>query len=602
MGAPVSRMVCCYNNHYPRCREHFLTPSSRCQTHLFGGLGFRDDEITAVIRRTTTIDPEEGPRGAEFTLEGKGYQQGTVTIYEDKNKDEKIDAGETLTSVKTSRGAFSVTLTALGEYGDPTYRVRTRDSYGADDSASFTIRSSIAFEPASVNVGANLRITIFDWEDDHHEVVAVRIAGQPAHLPASVMEFDSCFDYTGVYRPNSVRTVFMEVTVPKGVPPGEQTVSVYDHEQLDHFYGEDMDVPDPDKGPCADLSDGEVRGSATGRVVTAELKKEPNPIVTATIEIEAEGLVLSPSTAARGQKVTIVGSGFTRSRVGQDDFKSVTIDGNEAEGTLSRFEVGTNGGFALTTRVPLEVRNGEIEVRVVGWDETVAQTFLTIPVAELTLDPEGSGRGSEVAVNGTGFIAGRAVRLHYGDGVDLGTDDAIVGVAMADAQGSIATSFTVPYSATVGRTHRVTAVALPGVDSLLFTIEAEAGHTAMDANVSTAPVSVSSGDIVKVNGRNFPAFTLVAHLELGGVGVVPRWETTTDKTGSFEAEVLVPQLELGDQVLRVQVGLEIAIHVIEIVDPPLSGPTSQVFKMLIRVGRTWPDLAPRQRHPVLDLL
>ena len=31
-----------------------------------------EDQITAVIRRTTTISPQEGPRGAEFTLQGKG--------------------------------------------------------------------------------------------------------------------------------------------------------------------------------------------------------------------------------------------------------------------------------------------------------------------------------------------------------------------------------------------------------------------------------------------------------------------------------------------------------------------------------------------------
>ena len=34
-------MVCRDNNHYPRCREHFLTPSTRRHTHPFGGLGVK---------------------------------------------------------------------------------------------------------------------------------------------------------------------------------------------------------------------------------------------------------------------------------------------------------------------------------------------------------------------------------------------------------------------------------------------------------------------------------------------------------------------------------------------------------------------------------
>ena len=55
-----------------------------------------------MIRRTTTVKPLEGPRGSEFTLEGKGYAQGTVTVFH--GNDDEIDPGETLASAKTSRG------------------------------------------------------------------------------------------------------------------------------------------------------------------------------------------------------------------------------------------------------------------------------------------------------------------------------------------------------------------------------------------------------------------------------------------------------------------------------------------------------------------
>ena len=34
-------MVCCNNNHYPRCQKHFLTSSTRRHTHPFGGLEIR---------------------------------------------------------------------------------------------------------------------------------------------------------------------------------------------------------------------------------------------------------------------------------------------------------------------------------------------------------------------------------------------------------------------------------------------------------------------------------------------------------------------------------------------------------------------------------
>ena len=63
----------------------------------------------------------------------RGYQKGTVTIFE--GKDGVIDAGETVASVKTSKGAFSVKLNAAGQYGQEIYNANTRDSYGVYDSA-----------------------------------------------------------------------------------------------------------------------------------------------------------------------------------------------------------------------------------------------------------------------------------------------------------------------------------------------------------------------------------------------------------------------------------------------------------------------------------
>ena len=53
--------------------------------------GYEQDEITAVIRRTTTVSPLEGPRGSQFTLQGKGYAPGTVTVFD--GDEETIDPG-----------------------------------------------------------------------------------------------------------------------------------------------------------------------------------------------------------------------------------------------------------------------------------------------------------------------------------------------------------------------------------------------------------------------------------------------------------------------------------------------------------------------------
>ena len=148
--------------------------------------GDKAHEIRAVIRRTTTVSPLEGPRDSQFTLEGKGYASGTVTVYHDADDNKTISTGEILASVKTSRGGFKVKLTAGGESGHPEFRVETRDSYGAKHFAVFSITSTMSFEPTTVGHGSSLKITLSDWQDESEEeqleVAVVRIGGRLAYV------------------------------------------------------------------------------------------------------------------------------------------------------------------------------------------------------------------------------------------------------------------------------------------------------------------------------------------------------------------------------------------------------------------------------------
>jgi len=200
--------------------------------------GDEPDKITAVIRRTTTVDPQEGPRGTEFELEGKGYARGTVTIYHDANNNQRIDAGETLDSVNTVRGAFDVDLVARGEPGDLKYRVRARDSEGVEEEVEFDIRSGMFFSPPAARVGWPLQIIISDWQDLDQEVAAVSVGGEIAYfsnIPRRYKEYENCFDYTGVFQADSDKTITLEIEVPPNVPEGMQTVSLYGYDDLEHY-------------------------------------------------------------------------------------------------------------------------------------------------------------------------------------------------------------------------------------------------------------------------------------------------------------------------------------------------------------------------------
>ena len=383
------------------------------------------------------MKPLEGPRGSEFTLEGKGYAQGTVTVFH--GNDDEIDPGETLASAKTSRGSFTVKLRARGNAGISPYKVRTRDSNGAIHFATFDIRSSMSFEPSTAGIGDTLRITISDWEKDHGPGVdAVRIAGDSAKMTA-IEVYSDCFE---IRKPNNDGVVSVQVVVLPGVPKGEQTVSVYGPDQIDT-------VRFP-KRPCKGE---EPKDSFTGlQEIEVGLKRGQNPITTETIEIAAQSLTISPSTAVPGQKVTISGTGFTL-RIGGGncpmtgngrDVCSITINGMKVAEDLAQFEVSHDGRLSMTVTVPLDVREGENEVQVTGWDNTLGSGTLTVLEPSITVMPPQGQRGERVTVMGSGLAANGIVLVSYGEET--------VGSGQSDARGNFEVSFVVPPNADIGKT------------------------------------------------------------------------------------------------------------------------------------------------------
>lgn len=542
------------------------------------------DQITAVISRTTTIDTLEGPRGTNFTLEGKGYARGTVTIYHDADNDYRIDAGETLDSVNTVRGAFSVTLTARGETGDLVYIVRTKDSEGVDDEVVFLIRSGMFFEPAMARVGGLLQITILDWQDSHQDVAAVSIAGQSAYLP-SVREYANCFDYDGVYRANREGTLFLEVEVPRNVPGGQQTVSLYDHAQLEHYRLIDgVKTVVPDKGACADLPEDEAIGDPVSSNVKARLKSEPIAVIKNIVDIDSQDLELFPSSAARGQKITITGSGFSRAPGRINRIDSVWVGGNRVADANFEFSVGTSGYVALKVTVPLNLADGANEVRIEGGDHTLGQATLTVPEATIELAPTQAQRGTEFKITGKGFMAGETVIVEYGpeEGASREAAPLAIGGVLADSQGNFELALKVPVNAEAGKSYRVTATANAETGGYTVAVAAESSHLVSSAVITTSPESVSRGDHLIIRGTGLPPFSLVGPIIIGGIGVAFSTDVATDEEGSFEAQVLVPHIDYGGQILEVQVAGVIVPHVIEIVPPPLMGSPGQVFKYLIQ--------------------
>ena len=546
------------------------------------------DEITAVIRRTTTVDPEGGTRGSNFNLEGRGYADGTVTVFD--GDDENIDAGELLGSVNTSRGTFDLNLTARGDQGQPVYRVWTLDSNGFADSVVFLIQSSVSFEPDRVNVGSRLKISVRDWDGEIPGVAAVSVGGRTA-FAASASEFEQCFELDpgsgGLYEPDSDGVVTLDVVVPAGVPPGLQTVSVFGPEQVQL---PDREGSASQKQHCASLGVPESRGPRVGDGTRGvAIRDRHNPVASRTIEVTGRSLRVFPDSAARGQRITIIGSGIDRVSSNGRDILQISIGGWEVDEDASRFEVPSNGDFALTVTVPEGVADGPNEVRVEGQKGTVANGTITVPAPALTVLPEAGRRGSTMSVEGSGFIANGLVSLFYGDGADLSSGDEHVHALLADQKGSFTRSITVPVDARLGTRYTVTALARTGGKGDA-PVRAGASHSVPSGMLTAVQDTACPGDTLTILGENLPPFALVRLVQIGGVDVTPGPNPNTDKNGFFRAEVTVPHLELGNQIVSAQVYNTVLVDVVEIVDTPLTGPPGRVFKELIRasvLGRVW---------------
>ena len=352
-------------------------------------------------------------------------------------------------------------------------------------------------------------------------------------------------------RPDDDSVVTVDVVVPPEVPPGRQTVSIYDRDQLQPA-GEAGAV----EGACLPLRD------------------ESNPIMTKTIEIAAQALTLSPGSASRGEKITITGSGFTQAAGGGAGIQSVSIGGIDVDEDPSGFEVGSGGDVTLIFTVPLEVSNGANEVRVEGADNILGQATLMIPEAAITLDPEVSRRGTEVEATGSGFLADGLVLLTYGDGADIAG-------ALADSKGNVSLTFTVPDSAEIGKTNPVTAVAETAANGRTTRVRAEAGHSTPAPVITTMPDPAAPGNFLTVRGENLPLYYPVTGLEIDGKQMTPGPGSNTDGDGAFEAEVIMPFAEPGDQTLRVEVAEVVVFHTMRVID---GRPPEAVFKTLIDAG------------------
>ena len=302
--------------------------------------------------RTVTVDPDDGKRGTEVTITGKGFSGSRARVM--------IGTRTYDSSVTVTDGAFSITVDTAAKdsegdkyFGSEVTKINASDNddmSGASD-AEYDMTPSFTFAPETPVQSTAVTITLVD------------IVGTPTNVtftgPISVTGLEDVSDEN-----DADDETMWKFTVPANVASGASKLS--------------MTVGDDD--------------------------------LNATVNIGTNDLTITPSTVVPRQEISIDGGGFTAGGEILED--STDIGGTD--NTVHAVQlVNNNGDISFNVRVPLGLAPGSRKVEVRDDGGRIGTANITIAEPTLTLDPAESLIGSEVTVSGTGFPANDLVLIKY---------------------------------------------------------------------------------------------------------------------------------------------------------------------------------------------
>ena len=473
-----------------------------------------------MIMAKLTVDPDKGGSGTMVTVSGKAFANGTGTLSSYAEHDPST--ASVLKDVTVANGAFSTSVAAKDLVKAAVTGVSIImivDADGGEAIEEFKVTGTTTLGSDSVGKGELLKISIADWIDDLPD--AVRIGG----APLDIVDED-----------------------------GDVLSSV---------------VLDADRAATFYVKVGGTIGLGTKTVV---LFNGTTRLDDASVEITSLDLSVSPSSAVPGQEITVEGTGFT------SGLKLTTLTvGGVAQTTLSNrnkvngYDVLSGGRVVISFKVPGGVTDGSKNIQVTDADSRIGEVSLTVPEPTITLNPDSSRRGTDVAVSGTGFPANSNIT------VDYGTNEPGIATGRTDSTGNFTAAFGIPSDAAIGGDATVKAsVTVGGTD-----YEAEAIHAVPDKAITVTPEVARSGDTIMIVGTGFPRYADV-QVKIGD-GVFRATNSRTDGIGDFTVSVIVPGIDSGTHVLQVDAGGSIATWVMTVPDAAviITRPSGDVFADLI---------------------
>ena len=508
------------------------------------------------VPHTISLSSYADSRGEEITAIGKGFKNGTTTrFWRDANNDGTRDTNETVLCDAVANGddiaECKFTLFAppfkpgFGPAGNMNY-VNAIDGRGKTATMPLKrieLEPSISVNPKRGIPGDSINIQLHDFQtgDMVTQIEFARtvdICGGDSSTACA----DPPYNLTGTVGDNG--TLSFSFDIPTTVAPGAQDLRVHTTNGDDNT----------------------------------------------TFIVGAGELQLSATNVLPNQRISISGSGFTKSSnqrpayIGRPDttdhscldssgnlrMGTVTLDGDQIPwdrvNDNDGIEVTSGGTWSAPVDLPVSASTtsaGTRELKIIDCRGGVATIDLTFAEREVTMTPAEGGVGTEVVITGKNYPVSNDdgsdidVEVEYDADVDTDDDD-----VEPDAVGNFTVILEVPEDA-----------GIPSNNTVSVRFKEDDGSEVLDTFTHRVPqgtVAFSAtrggeGSSLTINADGFARYTRVDLVEFGDREITPTPNPSTDTSGNAEFTVRIPGSDPGIYIIRVEIDTVVATSTFTVV-------------------------------------
>lgn len=300
----------------------------------------------------------------------------------------------------------------------------------------------------------------------------------------------------------------------------------------------------------------------------------------ALFTVTAAPVTAVPNVAVANQSISLSGSSFTTGGAATIAIGAIKVDGAAAGLPTTAIAIDNGGTWAAQITLPTVAVIASLAVAgthtltITDSAGVIGEAVFTISSPSVVAAPTASGRGTLVTLNMKGFAASTALTITYGA--------TSVGGVTTDGSGNASASLTVPLTA-----------AIPSDNTIAVSGGSTAGvvtHSVPTATITVSPSTGAPGTVLTIKGLNFPAYSPVSNILIGGISALPAPAPASDGFGAINATILIPQVAAGTAALLMTAGGASA-NVAVIISAAATTAASSLAPLGTNLVRVWGDIA-----------